>query len=522
MTSIKLFAGTDVGLRDNNEDNFIVCSDLTKDKWMVPADQQEPIPLGQRGCLVVVADGMGGMNAGEVASDIAIKTVQQLFSPSALPAKTVEKPEAVKAYLKKVITQADIQVKKRCKADPSTEGMGSTIVIAWLLDNNVYVGWLGDSRAYSFISSKGIVRLSKDHSYVQKLVDAKMLTEDEAMNHPESNVVVRSLGDTSQKAKPDIIVHPVCEGEIILLCSDGLCGVCKDDEITEILKKNSDDLQSCKEALTTAALQAGGSDNITVALLQLVSVDNKQPLEPQHNKRTSKIWILLCFVAICLLGLIIVLFGKSNEPTEAAVEKISLKLSSATMTHADTITYDVAISPREANQDFYLECDNNNIVIDTLAHKITLKTNVQGSTRIIAIAKSDNAKRDTIQLNLRKIATTAEETSPQNNISIDFRINHSGPLEYGKEYGYTIVVNPKDAIKDGYTIKCSSPAVSIDMEHQLIKVSAELKNNVECIFMLSINKVPSVTKKFKCKLKGNSSTDSDITVSEGKFAETTQ
>ena len=220
--------------------------------------------------------------------------------------------------------------------------------------------------------------------------------------------------------------------------------------------------------------------------------------------------------------LIIVLFGKSNEPTEAAVEKISLKLSSATMTHADTITYDVAISPREANQDFYLECDNNNIVIDTLAHKITLKTNVQGSTRIIAIAKSDNAKRDSVQLNLKKIATTAEETSPQNNISIDFRINHSGPLEYGKEYGYTIVVNPKDAIKDGYTIKCSSPAVSIDMEHQLIKVSAELKNNVECIFMLSINKVPSVTKKFKCKLKGNSSTDSDITVSEGKFDEITQ
>ena len=98
MTSIKLFAGTDVGLRDNNEDNFIVCPDLTKDKWMVPANQQEPIQLGQRGCLLVVADGMGGMNAGEVASDIAIKTVQQMFSPSVLPEKTVEKPEAVKAY----------------------------------------------------------------------------------------------------------------------------------------------------------------------------------------------------------------------------------------------------------------------------------------------------------------------------------------------------------------------------------------------------------------------------------------
>ena len=95
MASIKLFAGTDIGLRDNNEDNFIVCPDLTKEEWMVPADQQEPIQLGQRGCLIVVADGMGGMNAGEVASGIAIKTVQQMFSPSVLPASATDKPESV-------------------------------------------------------------------------------------------------------------------------------------------------------------------------------------------------------------------------------------------------------------------------------------------------------------------------------------------------------------------------------------------------------------------------------------------
>ena len=270
MPSFRLFAGTDVGLRDNNEDNFTVCPDLTQGEWMVPANQQEDIHLGCQGCLMVVADGMGGMNAGEVASDIAIKTVQRMFSPAKLPTDVVRNPNSIKAYIKKVIIEADRQVKKHCKEDPSTEGMGSTIVMAWLLGGNVYVGWMGDSRAYSFIPKKGISRLSKDHSYVQELVDAKMITEEEAMLHPQSNVIMRSLGDVTQKAKPDVICHPVSKGEIILLCSDGLCGVCTDESIAEIISQTSDDLRNCKEALTNAALEADGSDNITIALMQIV------------------------------------------------------------------------------------------------------------------------------------------------------------------------------------------------------------------------------------------------------------
>lgn len=295
MTSFKLFAGTDVGLRDNNEDNFTVCPDLTKNEWMVPANQQEPIPLGPRGCIMVVADGMGGMNAGEVASDIAIKTVEQMFSPSKMPAGVVKKPDAIKAYLKKVIISADLNVKKRCKEDPSTEGMGSTIVIAWLIGGNVYIGWMGDSRAYSYIPGKGITRLSKDHSYVQELVDAKMLTEEEAMLHPQSNVIIRSLGDVSEKAKPDIICHPVVKDEIILLCSDGLCGVCTDATIAEIIQQESADLRTCKEVLANAALNAEGSDNITISLLQIIEAD-----KPTKNDE-GKIWSLLTLQNILFL-----------------------------------------------------------------------------------------------------------------------------------------------------------------------------------------------------------------------------
>jgi protein phosphatase len=305
MLSFRLFAGTDIGLRDNNEDNFTVCPDLAKDEWMIPANQQENIALGSRGCLMVVADGMGGMNAGEVASDIAIKTVQAMFSPAKMPADVTKSPSSIKKYIKKTIIEADRQVKKHSKKDPSTAGMGSTIVMAWLYGDSVYVGWMGDSRAYSYIPEKGISRLSRDHSYVQELVDANMITEEDAMLHPQSNVIMRSLGDITQKAKPDVICHPVSKDEIILLCSDGLCGVCTDEAIAEIISQTSDDLRSCKESLTNAALEADGSDNITIALMQIA--DTPRQLTEGAGPMYSKTWLTWQNVLFVLFALTLIM-----------------------------------------------------------------------------------------------------------------------------------------------------------------------------------------------------------------------
>lgn len=269
MVSFKLFAGTHIGLRENNEDNFTVCPDLTLDEWIVPADSQQAIQLGERGCMLVVADGMGGQNAGEVASAIAVEAVHEMFAPGCLPVDILSKPDAIKSYLKKVIIEADNRIKDRTKNDPDTEGMGSTIVMAWVLDKNVYVAWLGDSRAYSYLPGKGIGRMSKDHSYVQQLVDSGVISDDEAMDHPNSNIITRSLGDMSQKPKVDVAMYSLSNGEVILLCSDGLCGVCRDEKIGGIIEEEVADLQVCKEKLTNAALAAGGSDNITIALLQV-------------------------------------------------------------------------------------------------------------------------------------------------------------------------------------------------------------------------------------------------------------
>lgn len=323
MVSFKLFAGTNVGLRENNEDNFTVCPDLTKNEWIVPADNQQVIRLGSKGCVMVVADGMGGQNAGEVASAIAIDTVQEMFSPNRLSANVLDKPDAIKSFLKKVIAECDVRIKRRTQTDSSTYGMGSTIVIAWLTGEKLYIAWIGDSRAYSYVQSKGIARLSKDHSYVQQLVDAGAITDEEAMNHPNSNVITHSLGDTSQKAKADIAEYDIEDGQIILLCSDGLCGVCKDEEIGSIIEEECSDLQKCKESLTTAALAAGGSDNITISLLHITK-DNSQSLsqeyKPQKQNKISVPTIFASALGICLLVALIyagIHLMKPKEKVEA-------------------------------------------------------------------------------------------------------------------------------------------------------------------------------------------------------------
>jgi serine/threonine protein phosphatase PrpC len=326
MVSFKLFAGTDVGLRDNNEDNFTVCPDLTQNEWMMPVDHQQVIPLGECGCLMVVADGMGGQNAGEVASAIAIETVQTMFAPDCLTDKVLSKPANIKDYLKKVVLKADFNIKEYSKEHPEAEGLGSTIVMAWVIGNKAYVAWLGDSRAYVFTPSQGIKRLSKDHSYVQQLVDAGNLSDIEAMNHPNSNVITRSLGDTAQKAKADVEEYRLEDGEIILLCSDGLCGVCTDDEIASVLTEEANDLQVCKELLTELALDNGGSDNITIALMQIVLEEEKGEDGKMKHRKSSKTILatLLILIGISAIGF----FGwwmKSKTTVSIPVKEVKVE-----------------------------------------------------------------------------------------------------------------------------------------------------------------------------------------------------
>lgn len=267
-------------VRRGNEDNFFVDDDLADNINRV--DQDKVIPLGSLGMLMAVADGMGGTNAGEVASQIAIDTVKAAFAADALEDSVTGTALSRQKYLEQVIRTADKNVKSEARKDSSREGMGSTIIIAWLYEDELTVSWCGDSRAYIFNEKAGLGLISQDHSYVQELVNKGILTYDQTFDHPLNNLVTRSLGDPAREAQPESKTLKVGKGDIILLCSDGLSGVLRDrktydgkgqllpgENMEDIIRAHTDSMTACRKALWEAAEKAGWYDNVTAILCQI-------------------------------------------------------------------------------------------------------------------------------------------------------------------------------------------------------------------------------------------------------------
>lgn len=268
--------------KKGNEDDLFVDADLSGDiQGRFVAD--EMLTLNDAGCLMAIADGMGGMNAGEVASEIAIETVRNAFSKANLTDEVMASGRSRTRYLEKIVVDADAAIKKRSSSDRECEGMGSTLILAWLYGNELAVTWCGDSRAYLYRESAGIRQISKDHSYVQGLVDAGNITETEAFDHPYGNIITRSLGDPGKKAEPDSVTVPVFKGDIILLCSDGLSGVLRDrqsydsdgnlipgENLEDLIGANRESMTGCREALWEAARRADWYDNVTAVLCEIV------------------------------------------------------------------------------------------------------------------------------------------------------------------------------------------------------------------------------------------------------------
>jgi serine/threonine protein phosphatase PrpC len=334
MTKIKfkIAVKTDVGLvRTNNEDNFQASSDLlvTPMRWV----NNEVCQLGEKGALLVVADGMGGMNAGEVASQIAIDTVREEFTPEHLKTSVTQSRFSIEKFMNDVVVKADNKIKETAKLKPETKGMGTTIVIAWLYEDTLYVTWCGDSRAYVFNPKLGLHRLTKDHSYVQQLVDAGKLTEEEAFDFPDSNIITRCLSASPQKARPESLAMPykVCDNDVILLCTDGLCGMIGDAEIQSIIESNVSDISQMNDRLVQGALDASGADNVTICLCQIISGGGN--LDPNYfvknnrgdyiRKKVAHFWnrylkiILLCLCFLAIGGFFATFFlGRNAQPKD--------------------------------------------------------------------------------------------------------------------------------------------------------------------------------------------------------------
>jgi len=370
----KLTANTHVGeVRDHNEDNFFVCSDLATDDWSF--DKSIEYELGDLGSILIVADGMGGMNAGEVASAIAVESSKSYFTDNK-GSVNIQSEDAINEFLKNAIVHAHQEILQHQNSHPETAGMGTTLIIGWIINGVAYVGWCGDSRAYLYnpnLSSSGrakqfedlglrvkgdLALVSKDHSYVQTLIDKGDLNYSQAFFHPESNIITQSLGQSGQDIAPSTTSFTLFEGDMLILCSDGINAMLEDGEIATICSKNTmaSDVSS---QLISNTNEKGGHDNSTVTIFHTLSASHSidNPLASAikrdlNERKAPKSNLLKLIVLILLIGGTLgalytsfkddlnleVLSGDSSE--EFVVLVSDLSLNEVTLSVGDTIFYE--------------------------------------------------------------------------------------------------------------------------------------------------------------------------------------
>jgi PPM family protein phosphatase len=209
--------------------------------------------------LFAVADGMGGAQAGEVASQLAA---------SALEAGDSDGLEGTKR-IDALIQEANRQIYDRASTDPSASGMGTTMTVALVDGMTVAIGHVGDSRAY-LVRGEQMEQLTEDHSLVNELMKSGKLSEEEAQAHPQRSVITRAVG-TDPDVDVDGFTIEAEEGDVFLICSDGLSDMVEDEEILELVHENRDDLEKAVKALVSAANRGGGEDNITAVAFRISS-----------------------------------------------------------------------------------------------------------------------------------------------------------------------------------------------------------------------------------------------------------
>lgn len=221
--------------------------------------------------VVVLADGMGGHNAGEIASGMAtsflVNEFDRLLSdrpPSIMPAE--EAKAETQDLLRQLIDDVNLAIFQASEGNPHYKGMGTTLVVAVFYDNRMMVAHIGDSRLYRFRDGE-LKQLTKDHSLLQEWIDSGMITAEQALTAQHKNLVTRALGVDS-KVEPEIHEHEVVPGDLFLLCSDGLYDMVLDEDIAMTLKSLGANLNLAASQLIDQANDNGGKDNISVVLVR--------------------------------------------------------------------------------------------------------------------------------------------------------------------------------------------------------------------------------------------------------------
>ena len=233
------------------------------DKGSVRLVNEDSFLIDEENKLFIVADGMGGHEAGDVASRMLVNRVQQFLSGK-LQENTTNADTA--SLLIKAIQKANLEIYTYSQEQAKGSVMGTTAVLMTLVGDQYFISWAGDSRAYLYREGS-LSRLTRDHSYVQGLVDAGEISEEEARVHPRRNVVTSAAG-VDAEIEPECVWGQSMCGDVFLLCTDGLTGPLDDDTIGSILGEGSEP-PMLSDALVNRSLHLGGDDNITVVVVGL-------------------------------------------------------------------------------------------------------------------------------------------------------------------------------------------------------------------------------------------------------------
>ncbi len=258
---VSLFAKTDLGkTRDHNEDCFIVADLSARQTSLLPEVRDHVV--GPKGSLMMVADGMGGAAAGEVASDMATKVVYEHLTTQ-WAEDDDNSPQRFAYRLKEAVEHANQKIHGYAKEHPEVKGMGTTTTAVGVLGNHLYLTQVGDSRAY-LVRRGAAIQLTKDQSLMQRLVDAGELTEEEAEKSERRNIILQALGP-DPRVRVDLTHQEIRRGDAVVLCSDGLSGQVKKEEIAQVVSDTRDLPAACAR-LIDLANERGGPDNITVVI----------------------------------------------------------------------------------------------------------------------------------------------------------------------------------------------------------------------------------------------------------------
>ena len=242
---LKTFSITDIGRKRKVNQDYVYTQEQ---------------PIGNLPNLFIVADGMGGHNAGDYASKMTVETMtNQIRCSKDLPSGNIA------SILGRAIDCANEYIRKKAKENPQMQGMGTTVVAATFQGKNLEIANVGDSRLY-VANRKEIRQITRDHSLVEEMVRMGGIAREEARNHPDKNIITRAVG-VSETVEPDFFTVELEEGDMVLMCSDGLTNMLEDEEIRMIINGARDIVEKAQE-LVRAANENGGKDNISVVLIE--------------------------------------------------------------------------------------------------------------------------------------------------------------------------------------------------------------------------------------------------------------